>query len=113
MIHALAECCPIVTPSYFDDIINSTNAGPAPLPVERYGYRDNFFFFMNYNFNSIISLKLFFMICSSYLPPLKEETISSQGASFLPREARKSLFHGKTFIFISKKQVSSETVVYN
>ena len=66
-----------------------------------------FFFFMNYNFNSIISLKLFFMICSSYLPPLKEETISSQGASFLPREARKSLFHGKTFIFISKKQVSS------
>lgn len=75
VIHALAECCPIVTPSYFDDIINSTNAGPAPLPVE-----------------------------SSYLPPLKEETISSQGASFLPREARKSLFHGKTFIFISKKQ---------
>ena len=44
VIHALAECCPIVTPSYFDDIINSTNAGPAPLPVERYGYRDNFFF---------------------------------------------------------------------
>lgn len=51
-----------------------------------------------------INDKMFCYACS-YLPLLKEETISSQDASFLPNEARKTLFKGKTFIFISKKQV--------
>ena len=51
-----------------------------------------------------INDKMFCYACS-YLPLLKEETISSQDASFLPNEARKTLFKGKTFIFSSKKQV--------
>ncbi|XP_067054438.1 nibrin-like [Acropora muricata] len=74
VIHALAECCPIVTPSYFVDIANSTSQSTA---LER---------------------------VHSYLPPLKEETISSMSKGFLPNEARRTLFKGKTFIFISKKQ---------
>ncbi|KAJ7381508.1 hypothetical protein OS493_001656 [Desmophyllum pertusum] len=74
VIHALAECSPIVKPSYFDDVIDIMNASSTLPPVE------------------------------SYLPPLKEETISSQVTSFLPNETRKTLFSGKTFIFISKKQ---------
>jgi len=74
VIHALAECCPIVTPSYVEDIANSTSQSAA---LER---------------------------VHSYLPPLKEETISSMSKGFLPNEARRTLFKGKTFIFISKKQ---------
>ena len=35
VIHALAECSPIVKPSYFDDIVNNTRSLP---PVERYMY---------------------------------------------------------------------------
>ncbi|KAL9976430.1 hypothetical protein ACROYT_G013730 [Oculina patagonica] len=71
VIHALAECRPIVKPSYFDDVVKAGSTLPS---VER------------------------------YLPLLKEETISSQDASFLPNEARRTLLKGKTFIFISKKQ---------
>ncbi|XP_068700870.1 nibrin-like isoform X2 [Montipora foliosa] len=74
VIHALAECCPIVTPLYFEDVANSANPSSVLDRVH------------------------------SYLPPLKEYTISSQGERFRPSQARKSLLKGKTFIFISKKQ---------
>ncbi|XP_022800077.1 nibrin-like isoform X2 [Stylophora pistillata] len=74
VIHALAECRPIVKPSYFEDVIGAGDSR-STLPA-----------------------------AESYLPVLKEDTISSQDASFLPNVARKNLLKGKTFIFISKKQ---------
>ena len=57
-------------------------------------------------------VKLLLILTHSYLPPLKEETISSQVTSFLPNETRKTLFSGKTFIFISKKQVRKITTMW-
>ena len=55
---------------------------------------------------------IYFGVCS-YLPPLKEETISSMSKGFLPNEARRTLFKGKTFIFISKKQVGKNFLSEN
>ena len=52
-------------------------------------------------------MEVFFCI-NSYLPPLKEDTISSQGERFHPSQARRFLLKGKTFIFISKKQVGTQ-----
>jgi hypothetical protein len=46
-----------------------------------------------------------------FLPPLKEESIKSEGPLFLPDIKRKELFTSKTFIFLSSKQVCSSSDV--
>ncbi|XP_048577039.1 nibrin isoform X2 [Nematostella vectensis] len=74
VIQALASCCPIVTPEFVDEMIKSSEEN---RPLQDY---------------------------RNYLPPIKEETIKSDGEKFLPNPDRKSLFSGKNFVFLSKKQ---------
>ena len=40
-----------------------------------------------------------------YMPPIKEDLIDPEVVSFHPNNARKSVFTGKLFLFLEKKQV--------
>jgi hypothetical protein len=40
------------------------------------------------------------------MPPVKEDQIDPKVVSFHPNEARKSVFAGKVFLFLEKKQAS-------
>ncbi|KAK3752024.1 hypothetical protein QZH41_009344, partial [Actinostola sp. cb2023] len=74
VIHALAECCHIVTPNLFDEIMKACQTKQS-LPITK-----------------------------MFLPPLKEESIKSDEPLFLPDNKRKTLFSGKMFFFLSRKQ---------
>ena len=74
VIYALVTCSPIVTPSFFDDLIKAVDCKSESLSSEK------------------------------YMPPIKEDLIDPKVVSFHPNNARKSVFTGKLFLFLEKKQ---------
>ncbi|XP_028392471.1 nibrin-like isoform X2 [Dendronephthya gigantea] len=74
VIYALASCHPIVTQSFFDDLIQAIDSKTdMPCPEK-------------------------------YMPPIKEDLIDTKVVSFHPNVARKSIFVEKLFVFLEKKQ---------
>ncbi|KAM9783295.1 nibrin [Neosynchiropus ocellatus] len=74
-IAALLSCRPIVKPEYFSELCTAAQQHLAPPSVER------------------------------FLPEIDEPSLSAEDVNLAPLPARKHLFAGKTFLFLSGKQL--------
>ncbi|XP_053699506.1 nibrin isoform X1 [Synchiropus splendidus] len=75
-ITALLSCRPIVKPEYFSEFCTAVQQHMAPPSVER------------------------------FLPEIDEPSLSTKDVNLTPLPARKHLFTGKTFVFLSAKQLN-------
>ncbi|KAM8826464.1 nibrin [Synchiropus picturatus] len=81
-ITALLSCRPIVKPEYFSEFCTAVQQHLAPPRVER------------------------------FLPEIDEPSLSTKDVNLAPLPARKHLFTGKTFVFLSARQLNRlDTVV--
>ena len=121
VIYALVTCCPIVTPGFFDDLVQAVTANTELPSPDKY-VTVLVLFYCSICLCSLVHLpitaryvclkilcndKVFGIIFHSfrYMPAIKEDLIDPSVVSFHPNEARKHVFAGKLFLFLEKKQV--------